>query len=363
MLTRLDSSVLVVPFSVVAWFVVDRQLRGTGWRVRARHLLGVVLPAAVLVIAWLAWASAYYGSPFPNTLRAKAGGLTSLKFGAEYVLLFVLSYGLPILIPAIVMRGRALAGSIRWQVVLSVIGLWIAYVVVSGGDFMEFRFLVPILPLLACVIAFLVAQVGRTHRAVLMVVLLAFSLTHLRVDWWNWVSGFDELKQEVHGQEGQPGWIEAGRSLGELFPGGAGAPGQVVIGLQPAGAIPFASDLPAVDILGLNDRWIAEHGTRIDRRPGHLVRAPLPYLVERRVNLLVESPMFVQRDERRCYGVNDLVRMSVDEVTDWRRLPAGTQVLEVPVGDKFSLVTVLLRSNERIDDVVAAGKARLVPIC
>jgi arabinofuranosyltransferase len=361
MLTRLDSAVLVVPWSVVAWVAVDRGLRTRGWRVRTGHVLAVVVPAALLVTAWVGWASAYYGSAIPNTLKAKAGGLTSLKFGIQYVWLFILSFGLPVLIPATVMRGRELVRSTRWRIVVGVIGLWVLYVVLAGGDFMEFRFMVPVLPLLACVVAFLVLAVGRMHRAVLVVVLLACSLTHLRVDWWGWMSGFDRLKQEVHGLNGRPGWIEAGRRLGHLFAGGARTADHVVIALQPAGAIPYESNLPTVDILGLNDRWIAMHGVRINMRPGHLVQAPLSYLVDRRVNLLIEDPMFVPSGARRCYGTDDIVLMSNREV--WQHLPRGTQVLEIPVGDTYSLVAVVLRGNHRIDEVVAHGQARLVPLC
>ena len=134
-----------------------------------------------------------------------------------------------------------------------------------------------------------------------------------------------------------------------------------MIALQPAGAIPYESNLPTVDILGLNDRWIAMHGVRINMRPGHLVQAPLSYLVDRRVNLLIEDPMFVPSGARRCYGTDDIVLMSNREV--WQHLPRGTQVLEIPVGDTYSLVAVVLRGNHRIDEVVAHGQARLVPLC
>jgi arabinofuranosyltransferase len=362
MLTRLDSAVLVVPWSVVAWVAVDRRVRGRGWRIRAGHVLAVLLPAAVLVIAWLGWASAYYGSPFPNTLKAKSGGLVSLRFGAEFVLLFVLSYGLPVLIPAIVLRGRALVGSTRWRIVVAVIGLWVVYVVVAGGDFMEFRFMVPVMPHLACVIAFIVLAVGRAHRTVLVVVLLAFSLLHLHRS-WSWVSGFDGLREQVHGANGQPGWIEIGHRLHVLFPGGPAAHDQVILAMGAAGVVPYESDLPTIDTMGLNDRWVAEHGIRVNIRPGHLVRAPMSYLARRRVNLLLETPpFFVRTGANRTYGDQILRKMSRGEITSRSELPPTAKIFELPMNDSESLVIVLLRDNPRIDAAVRAGEARVVPL-
>src|SRR5690606_19757581 len=62
---------------------------------------------------------------------------------------------------------------------LVAVPVWCLYICVVGGDFMEFRFMVPVLPLLAIVAAFLLDRyVNARAQVLLVVVLLAFSGAH-----------------------------------------------------------------------------------------------------------------------------------------------------------------------------------------
>ena len=70
----------------------------------------------------------------------------------------------------------------------------------------------------------------------------------------------------------------------------------VRIALHPAGAIPFYSDLDTVDMLGLNDPEIPQHGilaADVNRRPGHRRWTTLRYLVDSKVNLVLGAPIVV----------------------------------------------------------------------
>ena len=60
--------------------------------------------------------------------------------------------------------------------------------------------------------------------------------------------------------------------------------------------IAYYSDLPTIDMLGLADPWVAQHGFEIPSAsplayyPGHVKMAPISYLERRKVNLLIGLP-------------------------------------------------------------------------
>jgi ABC-type Na+ efflux pump permease subunit len=121
----------------------------------------VFLPFAVIVGGWLGWKRSFYGSVLPNTFWAKAAS-GYVPFGIYYVSMFFVAY---FLLPLVVMavaagaerRRRAHAGSggragvaweRQWCPLAVAVPVWFGYVALVGGDFMEFRLLVPILPFL-----------------------------------------------------------------------------------------------------------------------------------------------------------------------------------------------------------------------
>jgi hypothetical protein len=88
----------------------------------------------------------------------------------------------------------------------------------------------------------------------------------------------------------------------------------------------------------------------------------MSYLDQRDVNLLIDTPMYVRSGARPRYTVQDLRAITSGHLDSVDRLPDGAQILEVPVTDVWSVATILLRTNPRIDEAVASGTARLVPI-
>lgn len=115
---------------------------------RRRRPLGplVVWGAIYLVpvVAHLLWRRAYYGFWVPNTFRAKVPEPQWAE-GAGYVAYFLTATGVLWLLPLV-----AAAVLMRPGFRHALFAAWLAadalYLLAVGGDFMEFRFLVPMLP-------------------------------------------------------------------------------------------------------------------------------------------------------------------------------------------------------------------------
>src|SRR5690606_8259959 len=62
-----------------------------------------------------------------------------------------------------------------------------------------------------------------------------------------------------------------------------------------AGAAPYTSGLPNVDLFGLNDEWVARHGRVVGNRPGHQRSAGVPYITKRKPTFLFAAGPFYDR--------------------------------------------------------------------
>lgn len=293
---RLDSAVyLAVLAGVLAVHLVRI-------RTPARVWLAALAPAGVLVGGWLAWKLAYYDDLLPNTFHAKvAVSSQSLRSAGAFTVTFVSEYVLwvPIaLVVAMVIATRAFTARLP----LVLVAAWTTYVIGTGGDFMEFRFFVPILPPLFLVIAETLTAGGPPHRLkpalralVLVAIMTAFSVRHAaRYDGRRDGSN-DSIGRlaTFYGAVRDDGWSQLGTSLGVTL-AGTGA----ILATHGAGAIPYHADLPTIDQLGLNDRWVARHGLRPAAgyaRPGHQRFAPEQYLAERNVNFVIGTPVVIPR--------------------------------------------------------------------
>lgn len=133
LVNRLDLVVLLGP--VVAYVL---------FCARGGDRIKVAVAAMLPAFAWMVFSLIYYGAPFPNTAYAKLGtgfstGMLILR-GLEYTKDFVLTDPLLTLI-----IGKAAFDAVRsynWQARLLGIGivLYLAYIIIIGGDFMSGRF-------------------------------------------------------------------------------------------------------------------------------------------------------------------------------------------------------------------------------
>jgi arabinofuranosyltransferase len=356
MLTRPDSAVPgVLLIGVALWRL--RRGAALGWR----SVAALALPAAAMVGAWLAWKVSYYGELLPNTYYVKVASPTSLYNGARYLYLFGLSYGLlPLALLAIPLAPRlrrdprdALTVSIGFVI------LWLAYILRIGGDFMEFRFLVPILPSLMLLVVWTILAIpaGPAVRLGLVALVLLGSLHHALVfDRWPRGQG-PESRRDLEGHLIAPdqNWVGIGKALAS----GVGADRSVMIAVSPAGAIPYYSRLPAIDMIGLTDAWVARHGDRMGTWPGHQRVAPYHYLAGRGVHLLIGHPVLRNPSLPRVEAYPfDYFRALILPGADPGTLPATTRVVEMPVEHGYSLPMLYVRPHPVIEDLLARGAWR-----
>lgn len=286
-MARMDAVLMLMPF----WLVATLSPQTVGGRTgdgRRTLLAGLTLTGGP-VCAWLLWRHAYYGAWVPNTFLVK-GGASPLR-GLIYVALFMFVYGwlLPPAVAIATGRGRAIFRDVvsRSPAMSWAVALHLGYVILIGGDFMEFRMIAPCAPFAALLLA-----EWMRGRLWLLIILLALGpvgaplllpprpvesisgLERMAADW----SRDAELLKTILGDEGRG----------------------VRIALTPAGAIPFHTGLYAFDELGLNSREVALNGERIKplhrmlgNLPGHSVKARWEQIRAAGINLVIDHPWIV----------------------------------------------------------------------
>jgi len=336
-LTRIDSVVLVATWVAIhLWAMRPAGDRAdAGWRPALTAAATIAAPAVVLIAPWLIWKSGYYGELLPNTLAAKSAGnpLVALAYGLFVVVGFFASYFAFLLIGRWRRTRHDYLALPATRTALVAVAPWLAYICIVGGDFMEYRFMVPVLPLLAMPAAFLLDHVRTPRRHVALVgLLLLVSVGHrlapAESPIWP-VMSFENLKRWP--DDSPNSFVAMGETLREAFPGGVAAPDQVTIGVSPAGVIPYVAELPTIDMLGLNDRETARDGWLIPLYyPGHVRTSKVDYLVRRDVNLLIGAPQLVKPDpDRSSYRLSQLTVLAPG--ADLDALPVTAKVLEIPL--------------------------------
>jgi arabinofuranosyltransferase len=362
-LTRPDSG---LPCAIIlAALLVS--LRRNGASVRAYSAL--LLPLAVIVGTWLLWKSFYYGRLLPNTFYAKVGWDVSVNVnGLVYLGRFLHWY---LLWPIVVLGLAAMVVRCSWPdrrllIPGLLVGAWFAYIIAIGGDFMEFRFLVPILPILALVVGYLIvvplgSQLVKRPlgaAAIFIVFSAAMSFSHAR----SFVNGTDDRTLDsvsslatFYGVYPDGDWTAIGKRLREELGGS-----NVVLAMSSAGAIPFYSGLRTIDILGLNDRMVTEAGNLVPAtflRPGHRRFATLQYLRDQKVNLVVAHPTLLPRGSTNKPGATRRMR-------NWfaSRLPFDHEeigvatVVAMPVDANQELLMWYLTPSPEVDRIIGERK-------
>jgi hypothetical protein len=359
-LTRMDSAlaiVLLVPTAAVALW--QGSARG---RRRWARLAALLAPAAGIAGAWLAWKLHTYGDIFPNTFYAKTGSSAALFRGVYYVYAFLFSYLLVPFALLLVAAWRTLLERAHRPVLLlaGVALVWTAYVVKVGGGFMEFRFLVPVLPLLVVLVVWLLFQflsrpaVRWALLAVLVVGWVNHPVTFGRVNFTRGIMSIDALRI----RNKQPTWEQVGQTLGEALD----PEDDVLMATTAAGAIPYYSRLRTVDMLGLNDPWVARHGAAFKDRPGHGIIAPLRYLVRQKVNVVVGHPWTLPDGEAPGTATFEDVRRLWVQAEGPEELPADAAMLEIPVSRRYRLIALYLTPCEAVDRAIREHGWRRIPV-
>lgn len=243
-------------------------LSSGGWLQRITRAVSVAVVPTLCVAGQLAFRLWRYQDWIPNTARVKLpGGLERAQEGLDYVLqglhhqrgIWIVA----LIALAIVVRRRRNEPRLRDPAVLllTLTAGWTAYVIYAGGVWLPGRrFLVPTVMLSTWLAGlglwwFLGLQrvqargwVGKT----LLVVLLGSSLLWLRAEQWQ----DPQINRCIHHHFH---WRKKGILLAELWTTAFAARGEPSIAVDTAGAIPYYTGWTTIDMLGLNDRWIATH--------------------------------------------------------------------------------------------------------
>lgn len=356
--TRLDSAVVLLVVGVAA---VAHLIRTRAPALLYASLLG---PGAFLVCGWLAWKLHYYGEVLPNTFHAKvAVSSDTLGAATRFVRAFLHAYMLwPFLalaaVVALVRRRFAM-----W-LPAAILASWYAYVIFVGGDFMEFRFFVPTMPMLAIVIAHTVTLESSHASLPRPAMRSAVTVTVLAAVSWRHAATFDRVPDRFfdsvqalgsyYGMVADDDWEPLGGALRETLAGSGAS-----LACNGAGAIPYYSELPTVDQLGLNDRWVARHGARPPGsflRPGHQRFATYDYLVSRRVTFIIGSPTLIRRGGLRQSGANPTVSTWMRFVLGYQVAPLDRmRVVAVPVGNRGEMLMWYLTEEPHITERIRAA--------
>lgn len=268
------------------------------WGARA-----TLLPGAHLLFRWQ-----YYGDLVPNTFHAKVA-LTAavLGRGAGYLLEFAGAY-----LPVLLLAGTGIY-ALRRTEAGRLLGAWILthlmYVTWVGGDYKPtFRFFAPVIPGVCLVAgvglttlfrgargeggeraggtatasgpavlrAWILAARGTARAALGRLAILSAGIL------WLWkgsepARGFTEVRRSL-----LPTHEAAGRWLASHFPP------QTLLATNNAGALPYYSGLPTIDMLGLCDRTIARRRMPAGRTSlaGH-EKGDGAYILSRRPELIL----------------------------------------------------------------------------
>lgn len=282
-LTRADGFVLLVP---VTFLLVYHSMH-LDWRHRVRVLSIVALPVVLVVATHFYIRYAYYGDWLPNTARIKMPVGASLWFdGVKYVGKWIL-FSLPFSIASGVSlyalwrqsRSRRTA-----EAILIIGGFYAAYLVYIGGDFFPaFRHVVPLVWLGAIAQAEVLRRVSwripnyKWFQTGFAALLLVYWLLQQATPMNRWIkSSYIE-------------WYQA-ESLSEALRTAFEAR-QPTIAVTAAGSFPLFTGFPSIDMLGLNDRYIATHPTHHFGKVTEMGHAygNGPYVLSRKPDMIIFS--------------------------------------------------------------------------
>ena len=358
-LTRLDSAVIVA-------LIVLTLLRSLASRKSPlRTYLALLLPAAIIVLGWFAWRWSYYGRFLPNTYYAKVGwDEQSFNNGLLYLARFFHWY----LIWPFILLG--LAGMVRQRRKLDtplrlsffIIAAWTGYIVTVGGDFMEFRFLIPLTPFLFLWLAYLIHYhiAGMVIKSeVVVATLAAIILTAASVQHGRSFNTLTEDKtldsiemlSTFYGTYPDHDWKRIGLRMNEEL-AGTGAK----ISTSAVGSLPFYSGLETVDAIGLCDQNVRDPGAfspAQNFRPGHLRRVNMSYLKRQRVNFVLDQPTPVIRGVlNRPEAAATLAGWILHAAYRDRPPDSVETVVAMPLDSKTSLLMLYLTPTTELDSLI-----------
>lgn len=350
LMTRLDSAIFVGVLGLgVIYHVLQKDTALT------QKIYGIVifsLPAALLLSIWFIWKLSFYGDVLPNTFYAKVGGAAFVYVrGLLYLFGFWLSYWLfpfPILIGWMTFKKHPLS-LINKQIMLIIL-IWTAYLIYVGGDHMEFRFMVPILPFLFIIIVQLIAEhINRNSiRLILIGLILGGTINHWLTYDHSVFKTHQLSLQAMAAQRTNP--YEDWDAIGQVIGKATEFDRTVTIAANPVGLIAYYSQARTIDLLGLNDPWVARNGIPYLTMAAHEKIATFDYVLSQNVNLLIDQPKMIPNTQDNIYTVDTLNLFHIK--IDPEDLPDEAAFLIIPINETHSLLTLYLNPHPSIEAAI-----------
>ncbi|MCP4591255.1 MAG: hypothetical protein GY842_10945, partial [bacterium] len=307
----------------------------------------LLVPVVAILGGWCVWKIAYYDSILPNTFYAKRPSTGMMSPGLAYLGAFCTSYRYPLPLLVFLLGVVELARKRNILLTLAlIVVVWCGYMVCIGGDFIEFRFLVPVVPLFILVLIWTATHFSWSRRfylPVLLTVLTGYGSLH-HANAFGWSQDRAEPVAQLRLQTTEALWGEAGDALREWF----GEEG-VVIATTAAGILPYRARLTTVDMHGLNDALIARQAPVVSNRPGHFRLARVSDLRERNVHLVIGHPKIEL--ESVLAGWPPPRWASCVQAAD--RFEDDAIILGIPMETGHVLLAWYLTPHAAIDDAVA----------
>lgn len=222
--------------------------------------LGRCLLWMVILIAPVTLATrVYYGSFLPNTYYAKAGaGFANAGQGLLYLMHFMKAKVFIVLaFIYLAAHKRAVMGRRATPLFVLVI-VYVVHITIQGGDnLVGHRAFLPVLPVM-----YLTVTLGfrRLHGLAAGLALLFVTTFHVaNYNYGTIIGGSFQLPVREQIDLWRSGFTRrhaTGLYLKENYPPGT------VVALNAAGIIPYFSEMPTLDMLGLNNKYIARRGRR-----------------------------------------------------------------------------------------------------
>jgi arabinofuranosyltransferase len=250
-MTRPEAGVLV---ALTGGFFVFQTLR-ENTHTRRRHLALFVAIFAILAGAWVVWRWSYYGYIFPNTYYVKVGtpGLM-IDRGLHYVGRYWLKYLVAPALAASMALPLLLRGAPRRDAafICAVCAVWLAAVVFEGGDvFFEGRFIAPVIAPMYLALAAAVARFSIRLPGQLRLKELGFALAVAGGAVFFLTTSRSSQSELAMFRGSLAEWKVEGRWIRQ------NVPPDYVTAVSAAGAAPYFSQRPSLDMLGLTDETIA----------------------------------------------------------------------------------------------------------
>ena len=304
LLTRLDSAFLLLPaYGGLAWGLANEvqchRRSGSSGTIWLLALAGI---PTLAVVGLLAFCGATYGQMLPNTFYAKVSIQRPGDWGIHYLAYYLRAQaGTPLMLlvwaAGCLLYTKRDAKRLATAFLLAApIALWIVYILYIGGDFMEYRLLVPILPFFYLLTGGAILDVIASSKArvLLFATMCIGNFTQYRFlggKVFFSQAGVSTALLDEWVTTGPINWAATGQALHAFFYTGNGS--DVKIATDAAGAIPFYSDLPTIDEYGLNTRDVLTTGKKREFAPGHMRHAGADYLQAQQVNLIIDLPAYV----------------------------------------------------------------------